>query len=93
MPMDISNTFNNFFVNVGPNTGSEIRKVNRSPVSFLKSRNQFNILITFVSIDELTKVINSLDSKKSSGPSNIPTKLLIMITDLVVFPLCKIINT
>ena len=85
MPMNISNNFNNFFVNVGPDTGSEIRKIDRSPVSFLKSRIQSNFLIIFVSIDDLTKIINSCDSKKSSGPSSIPTKLLIMITDLVVF--------
>ena len=91
IPMDISNTFNNFFVNVGPNTESEIRKVNITPESFLKSRNQFNFLITFFSVEELTTIINALDSKNSSGPSSIPTKLLVMIT--VIFPLCKIINT
>ena len=78
--MDISNTFNNFFVNVGPNTENELRKVNRTTESFLKSRNQFNFLITFVSVEELTTIINALDSKKSSGASSIPTKLLVMIS-------------
>ena len=93
VPMDRSNTFSNFFVKVGPNMEIEIRRFNRTPKYYLKSRNQFHFLIIFDFIDELTKIINSFDSKKSSGPYSLLTKLLIMITDLVVFPLCKIINT
>jgi len=91
--LDISNSFNNFFVNVGQKTEKEIPIVNRSPESFLKDRNDFNFLLTCVSNDEIISIIKNLDTKKSSGPSGIPTRLLILIPDLIVFPLCKIINT
>ena len=91
--LDISNCFNNFFVNVGPTTENEIPGVNRSPESFLKDRNNFNFLLKFVSNDEIITIIKNLNSRKSSGPSSIPTKLLILIPDIIVLPLCKIINT
>ena len=78
------------FVNIGHNVDKYI-PINRSPDTFLKSRNNFNFLIIFVTNEELIDIIKSLDSNKSSGPSSIPTKLL-LIPDLIVFPLCKIIN-
>jgi len=86
--LDISNCFNNFFVNVGPATEKEIPAVNISPESFLKDRNNFNFLLTIVSNDEIMTIIKNLNSKKSSGPSSIPTKLLTLIPEIIVFPLC-----
>ena len=89
--MDIANCENDFFVNIGHNIDKEIPINNKSPDTFLKSRNNFNFLITFVTNEELIDIIKSLDCNKSSGPSSIPTKLLLLIPDLIVFPLCKII--
>ena len=91
-PVDIANCENDFIVNIGHNIDKEIPINNKSPDTFLKSRNNFNFLITFVTNEELIDIIKSLDCNKSSGPSSIPTKLLLLIPDLIVFPLCKIIN-
>ena len=90
--MGTANCHNDFFVNVGQNIDKDIPVNNKSPDSFLKSRNNFNFLITFVTNVELIDIIKSLDCNKSNGPSSIPTKLLLLIPDLIVFPLCKIIN-
>ena len=37
------------------------------------------------------EIIKSLENK-ASGPNSIPLKLLVLIPDLIIQPLCKIIN-
>ena len=70
----------------------EIPKVpNVTPSKFLTQRNQFNFSIPFISNEEVLDIINSL-SDKATGPSSIPLKLLLLISELIVIPLCHIIN-
>ena len=91
-PKDISNSVNNFFVNVGPETEINIPKISHiSPDEFLKNRNQFNLIIAHISEAEVLDIIKALPNK-SSGPSSIPLNLLKIVADLIVFPLCHIIN-
>ena len=89
---EIVETLNNFFVNVGPNTEKNI-PVNPKikPEKFLKNRNQLNFLIAHISNEEVLDIINQLENK-STGPQSIPIKLLKLIPDLILIPLCKIIN-
>ena len=92
MPKQVVNEVNNFFVNVGPNTEKEVPKVpNIAPEKFLKNRNQFNFIIAHIFNEEVLEIINSL-TNKSTGPSSIPLNLLQSVADLIVFPLCYIIN-
>ena len=89
---EIATNFNNFVVNVGPNTEETIPKVpNISPSKFLRNRNQMKFVIAHVSNEEILDVINSLENK-STGPSSIPLKLLSIIPDLIILPLAYIIN-
>ena len=94
-PDEIANAVNNFFVNVGPNTE---RTVPRTPPEkippefYLKQRKQFNFIVAHVSEEEIFEIINALENK-ATGPNSIPLKLLKLIPDLIILPLCKIINT
>ena len=91
-PQAIANSFNNFFVNVGPETDRSIPTVpNISPSKFLKNRNQFNLIIAHISENEILDIIKALP-EKSSGPASIPLRLLKLVADIIVIPLCKIIN-
>ena len=82
-----------FFVNVGPNTEKDVPKVpNILPENFFKNRNQFNFIIAHIANEKVLEIIKSLNNK-SSGPSSIPLNLLQIVADLIVFPLCHIINT
>ena len=91
-PVAIYNTFNNFFASVGTSTNKEIPLVpNISPKAFLRNRNQYNLILAHVSNEEILDIINSLENK-SMGPASIPLKLLKVIPDLIMIPLCKIIN-
>ena len=79
-------------MNVGPNTEKDVPKVpNILPENFLKNRNQFNFIIAHIANEEVLEIIKSLNNK-SSGPSSIPLDLLQIVADLIVFPLCHIIN-
>ena len=89
---EIAESLNNFFVNVGPNTEKNIPlnpKV--KPEKYLKNRNQLNFLITHISNEDVLDIINKLENK-STGPQSIPIHLLKLIPDLILVPLCKIIN-
>ena len=91
-PTSIANNFNNFFVNVGPETEKSIPKVpHMSPDKFLKNRNQFNLIIAHISEEEILNIITKLPNK-GTGPASIPLKLLKIVADIIVIPLCRIIN-
>ena len=91
-PNDVANQLNNFFVNVGHLTESSIpRSGNISLLKFLKQRNQLDFLLVHVSHDEVLEIINTFENK-STGPASIPVKLLKLIPDLIIVPLCKLIN-
>ena len=88
----MSTRFNDFFVNVGPDTDSKIPvSQNVQPEKFLNERNQSEFSVNPVTETEVLEIINNLDNK-STGPYSIPIKLLKIIPDLIVIPLCRIIN-
>ena len=72
----IANAFNNFLVNVGPNTGKSIPIYFKNPTSYLKNRIILDYIIAHTTEDEILKIILSLDESKSTGPSSIPVRLL-----------------
>ena len=83
----IANSFINFFANVGPETEKAVPKVpNKCPSTYLKNRNQFELIIAHISEQEILDIINSL-ANKSSGPASIPLRLLKLAADLIVIPL------
>ncbi len=91
-PKDIAESANNFFVNVGPETEKKIPKAgNITPTKFLRNRNVANLIIAHISEDEILKIINSLPLK-GTGPASIPLRLLKLVANVIVIPLCRIIN-
>ena len=91
-PKEISNTFNNFFINIGSNTEKTIPKSGKCPTAYLKNRINTDFIIAHTSNDELMKIILLLDEKKSTGPSSIPVKLLKIALPVIINPLCKLVN-
>ena len=91
-PKLISVTFNNFFVNVGPNTDNTIPKCFKPPMSYLRNRVNINFTITPTTNAEVMTILLLLDDKKSTGISSIPTKLLKIAAPIIVPYLVSIIN-
>ena len=91
-PNEIVESLNDFFVNIGSNTDKCIpRNPVIQPEMYLKNKNQFDFIISDISNEEVLEIINNLESK-STGPQSIPVNLLKLIPDLILEPLCKIIN-
>ena len=64
--LDISNKFNNFFVNVRASTERDIPVTPTdiiSPEKFLKNRNQLNFIISHISTEEVLGIIKTLNNK------------------------------
>ena len=94
-PSEIANTFNNFFVNVGPNCEKKILlpKSYKKPISYMGKPNPNILLLNPTTPDEINIIIKNLDPNKSSGPSIIPTKLLKMANPILCRQISLIINT
>ncbi len=91
-PVSVANNFNNFFASVGPNTEKSVPKVPHiSPSFYLKNRTQLDFIIAHISEQEILDIIAVLPIK-STGPASIPIRLLKLVADLIVVPLCRIIN-
>ena len=79
-------------MNVGPSTEKTVPKTgNITPEKFLRDKNRFEFIMAHISEDEILKIIQSLPIK-STGPSSIPIKLLKLVANIIVTPLCHIIN-
>ena len=89
---EISNKLNEYFVNVGPHSEDSIPKAqNASALKFMKERSNDVFLTAHVSHEKVLDINESLENK-SAGPVSIPIKLLKLIPDLILVPLCNIIN-
>ena len=91
-PKLISDTFNDFFVNVGTNTAKSVPFAFASPRSYLKSRVNSNFTILPTSIAEVMILILQLDDSKALGHTDIPIKIIKISAPIIVPLFVKIIN-
>jgi len=91
---EIADTFNNFFTEIGSKLDSQIP--NGNPLcnieQFLDNRNQHSLIFENTSQEEIIDIINSLDESKSSGPCNIPIKIIKISKNLIAKSLSDICN-
>ena len=71
----ISNLFNDFFVNVGPNLAKKIAPTNKEPNSFIKKDYTISMYVKKTEEGEVRKIISGLKDG-APGWDNIPAKLL-----------------
>ena len=91
-PKDIVENLNDFFVTVGPETEKTVPITpNISHKKFMKRQNDYSMIIAHITNEEVLDIIKSLPTK-GTGPASIPLDLLKVVADLIVFPLCYIIN-
>ena len=90
--IDMAESLNDFFVNIGSSVEAKIPKSKTCYTSYLKQSNNKSIFLTPCSVMELTTIIRNMKTSKSCGPNSISTSLLIEFSDLLVHPLSSIIN-
>ena len=86
----IANTFNNYFVNIGPNLAKDIIS-NGNPEKFLPEPNPNTIFLHPVVNDEVQKIINDLKSS-SPGWDKISGKVIKATYQSFIQPLTHVIN-
>ena len=90
--IDMANSLNDFFTNVGSSIESKIPKSKRTFSSFLGDANSKSIFLSPCDNRELLLIISQMKSSKACGPNSISTNLLIEFSELLVNPLVSIIN-
>ena len=91
-PKHIANSFNNFFTTIGKNIQSKIRPSNQTFTNYLKNPCESYLFITPTTPSEIFDIISNLKSTKSVGPLSVPTSILLLIKNIICFPLAEIIN-
>ena len=89
-PADICNSFNDFFVNVGPNLDKDIPNTPVSPLSFLKSRVAYDFKLQPTNNADVMILILQLDDTKSSP--GIPVNILKIAAPIIVPHIVSIFN-
>ena len=91
-PKLVSNTFNNFFTNLGKNLSNNIEKSNMTYKEdvFAVSFNQF--FTEIICESEVLKVINNLKDETSAGIDEISVKIIKHVANKIISPLTHIYN-
>lgn len=90
---DAPDIFNDFFSSIGShNTEKPTANGNCAENNFLPPAGINNMFLHPVSMDELSKTVNSLKNKKSSGYDDIPTSVIKYVFDTIALPLHYLIN-
>ena len=74
--MQMSNIFNDYFVNAAKNITANIPKTFKSPLAYMSDRNPVSIFLSLVMNYEVNGLIAALYPAMSLGPNSIPIKLL-----------------
>ena len=91
-PTAISNEFNDFFVNVGPNLASKIRSTGKHYNDYLSIVHKQSIFMRPIVEDEILKIINKFDKNKSAGHDRIGNLTVKGVAKEIVHPLTAIFN-
>ncbi len=91
-PNLISNDFNDFFVNIGPNLASQIENENQNYSDFLFHPSNHTMFMQPVTENEILKIISKLDPNKSPGHDNINNHLIKKIANEICSPLTRLFN-
>ena len=79
---NIVNSFNKYFCNIGPKLASSIKSnPNKSYKHYLKHPTNSRLRFKPVDCTAITKIINELNPRHSTGPDGLSTKLLQQIEE------------
>ena len=89
---EISNKFNEYFINIGPKLADKIQGNKINFITFLGERSVNSIFLDAVTEKEVENEINNLNGNKSCGHDEIPPNLVKKISTFTVKPLTYIYN-
>ena len=84
---------NNFFTSIGKIIQETIPLARKDNAEYLKTPSKSNFSIKPIKPEEICDIIKTLKNSLSTGPNNIPTKILKIIRKSISIPLSTLINT
>ena len=87
----IANSFNSFFINVGPDLAKKIPVTHTDPLSYIKNRNTQSMFVAPVDTKEIARVITLLRNA-SSGYDDIHSSIIKKTYSIYLQPLTHLIN-
>ena len=88
---EVAEAFNTHFTEIGENLANNIPKTDVNPTSYIKPTNSvFSFKMT--DVNYVKDLLREINTKKSSGPDNIPSKLLKIAMNVVAPSLTHIFN-
>ena len=91
-PTVISNEFNDFFVNVGPDLASRIHNTGKPYYDYIKAAHDKSIFMKPIIEDEIIKIIGKFDKNKSAGHDGIGNLIVKRVANEIARPLSAIFN-
>ena len=91
-PQDIANSFNDFFVNIGPKLASNIQHNGKNYYDYLQDPITSSMYMKPVVELDIVKIIGKFDQNKSAGNDNIGNFLIKKVCNEIVKPLSMIFN-
>ena len=91
-PLKVANKFNDFYCNVAGKLCKKIPKVNNKFQDYLKNPNKNKLTLKETTPDEVVKIINDLDGKKSGDIYNISPDLVKLNGQVIAQVLTIIFN-
>ena len=88
----MSNVFNNYFTSIAEKTKSNIKFSPKRYTDYLSSTNTSTFFLTPTDKNEISFIVSSLDSHKSSGPNSILVKILKLLKNDISQQLSDIFN-
>ena len=88
---EIAEAFNTHFTEIGENLAKSIPITDVNPTSYINSTNSVFSFKT-IEVNYVKDLLGRINTKKSSGPDNIPCKLLKLARDVVSPSLTHIFN-
>ena len=91
-PQDISNKFNDFFVNIGPKLASDIHNTGENYYDYLKDVAPSSMYLRPIVERDVIKIIDKFNPNKGAGNDNIGNFIVKKVANEIVEPLTRIFN-
>ena len=89
---DITESLNQYFVNVAENIDKEIPRTRKCPLDYMGVRNISSFSVSPTDEAEVISIISQMQTGKSVGPFSIPLTLLKMLKSAIAPSLAVLIN-
>ena len=91
-PEKIASIFNNCFSTIGEKTQAKIKHSHKKYTDYLSNKNPDTFFLSPTNKEEIKFIRSSIDINKSTGPYNIPSKVLNMLKNDISEQLADLFN-